>query len=227
MSEASENHRPLSPARKAWLSLSLLARPALARKLGTLITDGYLADTGWVRSVCAAAVVDASGEPLPWLAFPFVDFLGPRLKPEWRIFEYGAGASTLYFARRVKAVTAVEHDESFAAHLRRQLPSNAQLLVRPAGSESYALALAECAAAPDLVFVDGVDRAQCIQAALPRLAPNAVLVLDDAERAEYTPAIDILKSRGFRAVEFWGLAPGWVKHKCTTVFYRQDNVLGL
>jgi len=227
MSEAAEIHQPLTPTQKAWRTLRLLARPALARKLGTLITDGYLADTGWVRSVRDAAMVDAGGDPLPWLTYPCIAFLAPRLKPEWTILEYGAGASTRYFARRVKAVTAVEHDESFAAGLRGQLPANVRLLVRPAGAEAYALALAECATAPDLVLVDGVDRVECVEAVLPRLAPAAVLVLDDAERTEYAPAITRLQAAGFRSVEFWGLAPGVVKGKCTTVFYRPDNVLGL
>ena len=57
---------PLSPARKAWRFLRALARPALARKVGTLVTEGYLQRTGWVRSVEEDAVVDAGGEPRPW-----------------------------------------------------------------------------------------------------------------------------------------------------------------
>ncbi len=227
MSEIVEIPQSLSPVRKAWRALRLLVQPALARKLGTLITDGYLADIGWVRSVREDAIIDARGEPLPWATYPFIDFLGPRLQPGWRVFEYGAGASTVYFARRVKAVTAVEHDELFAARLRPELPVNASLLVRAAGSESYALALMECAPAPDIVVVDGVDREQCIQAALDRLPPAAVLVLDDAERAEYATSIAQLKNKGFRVVEFWGLAPGLVRRKCTAIFYRRDNVLGL
>jgi len=227
MSETAEIPRLLTPTQKAWRLLRLLARPALARKLGTLVTDGYLAETGWVRSVCEAAVVDASGEPLPWLTLPCIDFLASRLKPEWTVFEYGAGASTLYFARRVKAVTAVEHDEAFAAGLRGRLPANAHLLVRAAGSTAYAQALAECAGPPELVLIDGVDREQCIAAALPRLGAATVLILDDAERSEYAPGVARLKAKGFRTIEFWGLTPGMVRKKCTMVFYRPDNVLGL
>lgn len=227
MPNAAEAPRPLSPAAKAGRFIRLLLHPALARRIGTLVTEGYLARTGWVRSVGDAAVVDAAGEPLPWLTYPCVDFLASRLKPKWRIFEYGAGASTLYFARRVQSVTAVEHDETFAAGIRGRLPANARLLVRPSGSAVYAGALAECHEPPDLVLVDGVDRAQCIEEALRRLAPGAVLVLDDAERGEYARSVALLKDAGFRAVEFWGLAPGIAAGKCTTIFYRSANVLGL
>ena len=227
MSDAPERPSTHSPARKAWRFLRLLARPAFARKLGTLATEGYLAETGWVRSVGTGAVVDAQGAPLPWAALPFTDFIAARLRPEWNVFEYGAGASTLFYASRVRMVTAVEHDEAFAAHLRPRLPANARLLVHALGTEGYAQAVRECVSAPELVSVDGRDRVRCVEAARSRLAPGGVIVLDDAERAEYAPALAGLVAAGFRPVEFWGLAPGGVERKCTSVFYRSDNVLGL
>jgi len=218
---------PLSPARKAWLFLRCLTRPALARKLGTLVTEGYLGRTGWVRSIHDNKIVNQSGDPVPWVTYPFIEFLEPRLARAWRVFEFGAGASTRFFATRVAQVTAVEHDEVFASRLRTQLPGNVTLLVKPEGSLDYAEALSACPHQPELVIVDGVDRVECVQACLPLLSPTAVLVLDDAERLEYGAAIKLLKSGGFRVVEFWGLAPGVVKGKCTAVFYRPENVLGL
>jgi len=227
MSNPPDRPRPLSPVQKAGRLLRLLARPALARKLGTLVTEGYLAETGWVRSVCSGTVVDARGEALPWATFAFIDFITPRLQAHWTVFEYGAGASTVFFGRRVATVTAVEHDESFAARLRPGLGPNVHLLLRAAESAGYAGAVGECRVRPDIVCVDGVDRLRCIDAALPAMAVGAVLVLDDAERSEYAPGISRLRAAGFRVVEFWGLSPGWVARKCTSVFYRDANILGL
>lgn len=223
------DHKPpaLSPAQKAWAFFRQLARPALARKLGTLVTEGYLAETGWVRSMAIGQIVDGQGEPLPWLTYPFIEFLTPRLQPHWTVWEFGAGASTLYYARHVRAVISVEHDESFATALRPRLPVNVRLHLYAAGTPDYSSALAASDRMPDVVIVDGVDREECLRQASECLAPRAVIVLDDAERAEYAGAVLQLKEKGFRAVEFWGLAPGLVHGKCTTVFYRPDNVLGL
>lgn len=227
MSETPSRPQPLSPARKTWRFLRLLVQPAVARKLGTLATEGYLAESGWMRSVATGRIVDAAGDPQPWATLPFVDFVRPRLRANWTVFEFGAGASTLFYAARVGAVVAVEHDEQFAAQLRPLLPANASVVVRPAGAEAYATEIERCGRAPEFVSVDGVDRVACVQAALRCMAPAGVLVLDDAERPDYAPATAMLAAAGFRAVEFWGLAPGWVKQKCTTVYYRPDNVLGL
>ncbi|ACB75051.1 class I SAM-dependent methyltransferase [Opitutus terrae] len=218
----------LSPTVKAWrLARLLLLQPKLARNLATLVTDGYLTETGWVRSLLAGEVVDANGDPQPWATLPYVEFIRPRLHSGWTVMEYGSGASTLFYAARVRQIWAVEHEPSFAAVLRPRLPSNAQLLTATAGTSNYADAISGCSAAPELVSVDGADRVACIRRTIECLAPQGVVVLDDAERTEYAEAHRMLVRAGFRSLEFWGLAPAWVRRKCTTVFYRTDNVLNI
>jgi hypothetical protein len=221
------DHIPLSPARKASRFFGWLMRPAVARKIATLATEGYLHEVGWMQSMATARVVDKNGAPIPWLSYPSVDLLTPRLKKTLNVFEYGAGASTCYFASKVGTVSSVEHDESFAESLRQELPENANLMVRAAGSKAYAEALIETSVKPDIVLVDGVDRERCIQVALEYLPVNAVLILDDAERREYASSVTLLLKHGFRRIEFWGLAPGVVRKKCTTIFYRAENGLAL
>ncbi len=227
MSDASDKEQKFTRVQIAWRLVRLGVRPEFRRRLTTLVINGYLQEIGWVRSVTDNAVVDAQGEPQPWASAPFVDFITPRLHASWSVFEYGAGASTIFYARRVARVLAVEHDEKFAAELRGRLPANATVVVHPAYSEAYAQAIAQWATPPVLVSVDGRDRVRCIEAARPALASEGVLVLDDAERAEYEPAVRQLREAGFKAVEFWGLPPGGILRKCTTVFYRPGNVLGL
>lgn len=223
MSSAAEPRQPLSPVRKAFRFLRLLLNPALARKLGTLTTEGYLERTGWVRSVAGGRVVTSAGDAVPWMTYPFIDFIGPRLSTKLHVFEYGAGASTLYFSRRVGRVSAVEHDAAFAAQLRPQLPAHVHLQVH--ASADYITAVRQAGSAPHLVVVDGVERVACVQAAHSCLAPDGVLVLDDSERPEYAPARALMRAAGFRELDFWGLSPGRVEHRCTTLFYRHGNVL--
>src|SRR6266852_4122990 len=51
---------------------------------------------------------------------PWINFLGFRhlkriLRPDMRMFEYGAGGSTLFFAQRVRSLVSVEHDPQWLA----------------------------------------------------------------------------------------------------------------
>jgi hypothetical protein len=49
-------------------------------------------------------------EELPWITFAAIGFLERNLKNDMRVYEYGAGGSTLFFAKRVKEIITVEHD---------------------------------------------------------------------------------------------------------------------
>ncbi|MEY4489887.1 MAG: hypothetical protein RIQ79_2395 [Verrucomicrobiota bacterium] len=213
------------PALK-WRFARVMLNRRFATQLARMTLDGYLAEVGWTRSVLDQSIVGRDGSAVPWATYSFIEFIGPRLCKDFKIFEYGSGASTSYYAERVSSVVALEHDGTFAARLRPNLPANVDLWERPLGPE-YINAIAELREPPSLVSVDGRNRVACVEAACGRLASDGVLVLDDTERPDYEPACEAMKKHGFKRLDFWGFAPGQVERRCTTVFYRSENVLGL
>ena len=99
----------------------------------------------------------ANASPLaderPWLTFAAIRFLEQNLTRDMRVFEYGSGGSTLFFAEHVKAGVSVEHDlvwkKKVSEALRQkgyrnwqmrvfELPFNASLLQDPSDPNSYA-----------------------------------------------------------------------------------------
>src|SRR4051812_3930217 len=67
-------------------------------------------ETGNFRSAREGMAVDQQGRPLPWYTYPMIDYLNQLDFSEKSVFEFGAGNSTLYWARRAKSVTSIEHD---------------------------------------------------------------------------------------------------------------------
>lgn len=54
-------------------------------------------------------------DELPWINFPALEFLEKHLRPEYKVFEFGGGGSTLFFCKNVAEVATVEdHPEWFA-----------------------------------------------------------------------------------------------------------------
>jgi len=51
------------------------------------------------------SLLDAS----PWISFTVIKFLDKYLKSDMKVFEYGSGGSTLFFAKRVEKVVSIEH----------------------------------------------------------------------------------------------------------------------
>jgi hypothetical protein len=82
----------------------------------------FLKKSGFVASAWANVPVDAAGRPLAWYTYAALHFLEPRLKPEMRVFEFGAGHSTLWWAARVATVRSIESDPAWVEKLRPKLP---------------------------------------------------------------------------------------------------------
>lgn len=66
----------------------------------------------WYRSL--ASDRGPMADELPWLALAAIRYLGRRVRGQARVFEYGVGGSTLFFAKRAREVISVEHDPDWA-----------------------------------------------------------------------------------------------------------------
>lgn len=158
----------------------------------------------------------------PWLADEAVDVLHTLVKPDWRVFEWGSGGSTLFFLDRLAHVVSVEHHEPWAHkvveyaqanenHVRlmmQAIPANGNA---PAGHDpsnylkcsstdgkDYTRYVGYMAVYPleptfDLVLVDGRARPACVWMAVHRVKPGGFIVLDDSQRVHYQAVQHMLR----------------------------------
>ena len=95
--------------------------------------EAYLKPLGWDRSVVSRQAEDRDG-PVPWITYPALRMLERVVRPHFRVFEYGAGNSSLWWAARVAEVVAVEHDPIWAELVATRAPANLRVLARPMGA---------------------------------------------------------------------------------------------
>ena len=186
--------------------------------------ESALKKYGWFRSYHSKRSVDAAGNPLPWYTYPFIFFLGPRIKPDFEVFEYGSGNSTKWYASRVKQITAVEHEQAWVAIVEPDLPANASIRFRELG-EAYVQAIGETGKQYQIIVVDGRKRVKCVEFSHSYLADDGVLILDNSDREYYDAAKDFMENLGFRRLDFYGMGPIVSHEFCSTVFYRPGNCL--
>lgn len=172
----------LPPARKLFDRAAAERRPGLGRWMASLTAIYHLdrmiaLDIPW-WNIAAAETVE--------------DFL--RARPDARVFEYGSGASTVWLARRCRELVSVEHDGDWLARLAPKLDSfgNASLMHRSLGGDgrAYVDAIREMGGAFDLIVVDGRNRVACMQAAIPLLKSDGLLLFDNSGRERYRAGID-------------------------------------
>ncbi|WP_148086391.1 class I SAM-dependent methyltransferase [Micromonospora sp. HM5-17] len=198
--------------------------------LASLHVLSSLRAEGWHRSLSGGGPVDADGAPRPWLTYPAVAWLERALTPATRVFEYGAGSSTSWFARpgRVREIVSVEHDPGWFARLPQ--PPNGRIVHVPCtgtwwetdDDAPYVRAIAD--GAPwDVVVIDGMGRNTCARVAADHLTATGLVVLDDTDNAASLPAQTALADRGLGRLDFWGFKPGMSTRLCTSVFSRDFN----
>ena len=77
-----------------------------SKLLSRVQAEAYLKP--WLRSVAFSRGSLSDG--LPLMPFPAIDFLNSIISDKFRIFEYGAGGSSVFFSSRAAEIVSVEHD---------------------------------------------------------------------------------------------------------------------
>lgn len=210
--------RKLSPTVYAYLR---------AQKL-LFAQDSYLVVTGLINTYRWDRPCKMDGSPLPWMNYSVISFLEKRLTNQLRLFEYGSGYSTLFYAKLVDRVVSVESNHEWFQWVTSVAPRNVTVnYARAEDGDSYAQAIVREDRVFDIVVVDGIDRVNCIKNAVGHLSDRGVLILDDSSREEYKPGIEYIASRGFKRLDFEGIKPNGIYLDMTSIFYRQENCLGL
>ena len=157
---------------------------------------------------------DLAALDLPWWSYASIDavdrFLAER--DGARVFEFGAGASTAWLARRAASVLSVEHDAGFLELVERLVADHDHASLRlvppvpsPDGQppsvtseregfegldlEDYVASIDDAGGPFDLIVIDGRARVACLRQALPHLADGGLIVFDDVHRRRYAPAL--------------------------------------
>ncbi len=181
----------------------------------------------WRTSLRPGASPFESG--LPWLTFRATAYLSARMKPGYKVFEYGGGGSTLFFLGRGCSVTTIEHDQgwfellgkkistsrSWAGALVLPVPRNPPSACDPSDPLGYGTSderlkdfdftkyvqtiLAHPDGEFDIVCVDGRSRPACLAHSRAKVKQGGLLILDNAERDTYARAMKLCMD-GFEVV---------------------------
>jgi hypothetical protein len=188
--------------------------------------NSYLYSTGWMRSLQEGKPVNNQSQVLPWMNYPVIRFLEDRLRNELKLFEYGSGYSTPFYAKHVKSVMSVENDKDWLSVIGNTVPENVTLIFKDLDVDGeYCRAVHLSGHKYDVIIVDGRDRVNCLKQSINALTDVGIVLLDDSERESYLEGIAYVMGKGFRTLDFEGLKPIWPEMSRATIFYRIDNCL--
>jgi len=95
---------------------------------------GYLKKIGWLNSIDQIQAVDRNGDPAIWITYPAAAMLKRIINSDMRVFEYGSGNSSLWWASRVHEVVSVEHNVAWSSFVQQNSPNNLTVFSVPMNS---------------------------------------------------------------------------------------------
>lgn len=196
-----------------------------ARRVGSDYWSIVRADPGQVKftpSWLRARKASTMDLRVPWLPFRVMERLEQKLDRTSKVAEFGGGGSTLWFADRVGEVVTIEHDQEWFPILERALADLPGCTLEfHSADDAYADYVPALDRFPDgyfdVVVVDGRERVRCFEAAIPKVAPGGLLILDDTERDRYRPAFEAVD---WPRVTYRGFAPTQSLPAQSTVWER-------
>jgi hypothetical protein len=164
----------------------------------------WLKAQGYDRSFQSMRAIGANEEPVPWYTYSLIEYLRQFDLSRARVFEYGSGHSTLFWASRCAEVVSVEHNPEWYECMRGQLPGNATLYLKQNANE-YASIIKEMEGVFDIIVIDGEWRLKCAQESLGYLPKSGFLVLDNSDW--FVDTNSYLREQSLFQVDFNGPGP--------------------
>jgi hypothetical protein len=180
----------------------------------------YLTKRGWFASL--DGVPRNNDGHVPWITYPAFVQLKRIVMPEFKVFEYGCGSSSLWWARNVAEVVSVEHNAAWAKSIIDIKPKNLTIIVREmnAAAEASQKAIVEpfFAAQPELPLSPD-SKQNIVHGLLSR-----EFVVYAAELSKYPVGyFDVIVVDGMARVLTAWLAGKYVKPKGFIVFDNSDR----
>ena len=94
--------------------------------------QNYLEKRGWFESL--DGVPRNKDGIVPFITYPAFRQLQRMIRPDAKVFEYGCGGSSLWWAANAVQVTSVEHNPGWAAWVAKSAPPNLTIVTREMGA---------------------------------------------------------------------------------------------
>lgn len=178
------------------------------------------------RSIDENVCLDKDNNPIPWYTYPAIEYLSQLDFSDKKIFEFGVGYSSLFWAEHALSVTSVEDNTEWYQKWQNEFSADNLTLKQRGEGKAYYNAILEDKSKYDVIIIDGKCRAECAKTAVRVLNAGGFIILDDSDRVntsiEYQTAIETLRQHNLMQIDFFGFCPMNNYTKTTSLFLCRD-----
>jgi hypothetical protein len=145
-----------------------------------------------------------NGEPIPWYTYPALEYLNQLDFKDKDIFEYGAGNSSFFWAKRSKYVVSIESDKEWFDSIKNEINPNQKIILFEE-EKDYINSILLNSRKYDLIVIDGLHRLACSRLAVQCLTSGGLIILDNSDWFPETART--LREADLIQIDFTGIGP--------------------
>jgi predicted O-methyltransferase YrrM len=151
----------------------------------------------------------------PWLPYDAIVWLEGVVNDKTRVFEWGSGGSTIWFAKRCHSIMTVETDRTWISILeqmaRQHDLKNIKAFHVAPNDPYYSSVITLQPQMFDLVFIDGKERKRCAAAAIKKVAKGGIILFDNSDAKAHEEDIKPLEATNWEMMRIVseGLGGRW------------------
>lgn len=163
---------------------------------------------------------------LPWLTFDATREITRHIGPGSRVFEFGSGHSTLYWAKLGAEVFSVEDHPRWFELVQQRIAAfpKSRVFLEPEQA-GYRERIDRVGVLFDMVLVDGSHRTECLEPAIRHLKPGGLLVVDNTDW-HWFDDVDQYVPKGWKRQVYAGWAP-FIGHRSETSVWTSEAPSGM
>ena len=173
---------------------------------------------GFVEACDSGDPKDGDGNWMPLFTYPCVEYLRQFDLRDKRVFEWGSGASTLYWMDRARSVVSIENNPEWFGIVSRRKNERVRLVLDE--SRRFPLRIRDESEPFDLIVIDSRGyRYDCAVEATKKLASGGMIILDNADW--HPRSAGVLRDAGLIQVDFSGFKVTESHTSTTSVFLHR------
>jgi hypothetical protein len=184
----------------------------------------------WRRTLSRKNDINSFDIETPWYNYGAINWVKKNIKSHMRVFEYGSGGSTLYYAKHVKEIISVEHNEKWFEEVKKRTSryhnvdivlQEPDILEKNENCNFLSYTFKEYQGLNferyvriienypddyfDLIVIDGRCRHMCLEFSMKKVKKGGWIIFDNSERLNNYNAIQ--KYNYLKLVFFYGFGP--------------------
>lgn len=176
-------------------------------------------DYGHFLSYEQKMCIDRNGNPIPWYTYSAIEYLEQLDFREKRVYEYGAGNSSIFWAKRAKSVISIENNQDWYLRIQNNQKLNQKIIFIEEEKE-YINSILKSKNKYDLIIIDGDFRFACAKAAIKCLEKGGFIILDNSDW--YPETSKLIRESGLIQIDFKGMGPINYYNWTTSIFLHRD-----